>query len=78
MSKGGMQTQAITHNYCPVCSGIISVGYGPTINENGIYAHITQKGSILLCDISRNLKRKRIKSAEWQEIMKENNRRYIK
>ncbi len=75
MSRGGMQTQAVTRNYCPICDGIISVGYESTINRIGIYAHITQKGNILLCDINRNLKRKRIKSSEWQEIMKENNRR---
>lgn len=75
MSRGGMQTQAITYNYCPICDGIISVRYESTINRISIYAHITQKGNILLCDINRNLKRKRIKSSEWQEIMKENNRR---
>lgn len=75
MSKGGMQTQAITHNYCPVCDGIIWVGYRDVFTGIGIYSHMTQKGNILLCDINRNLKRKRIKSAEWQEIMKENNKR---
>jgi hypothetical protein len=72
MSKGGMQSIGInTANYCPECNQVVWVGYP----RMGYYSHMTQKGNILLCDISRNLKRKRITSDEWQEIMKKNNRR---
>lgn len=43
MSKGGMQTSAVHHRYCPICNKIVSVQIG------NIYKHITQKGTSLYC-----------------------------
>lgn len=63
--KGGMQTSALSANYCPLCSKEVWVGYP----RAGYYSHMTQKGNIFLCDTKNNIKRQRIKSTEWQKIM---------
>ena len=66
VQRGGMQSSVSNSNYCPLCSQIIWVGYP----RSGYYSHMTQKGNILLCDTRNNIKRKKVKSAEWQTIMK--------
>lgn len=69
MSKGGMQSCAIHHNYCPICQDevfvqINFVEYEP-YEYTTVYKHALRSGNIKYCD---KLGNKRVRKLPYEVV----------